>query len=214
MNDLSDELLLQRWQQDDKPAGKELYRRYFPVVRRYFYNKAGVDECDDLVGATFLRCHQGLQTFRGEATFKTFILKVARNVFADHCRRRATQRKHLAGVTPSSDEVSARDLAKSPFSIVADGQQARLLLEGLRTLPLEIQELLELFYWEELSGSEVASVLEIPEGTVRGRLKSARRQLNERLQQLAGSPEELASTVSDLDGWARKIRAGMGRTPE
>ena len=210
MAEASDEALLSRWQQGDETAGKLLYRRYFPVVHRYFRNKASAEEFDDLVQSTFLGCHRGLQTFRHEASFKTFILKIAHNVFVSHCRKRIREREH-DGPTPGSDDLSVADLAKSPFSVVADSRQARLLLAALRALPRDVQALLELFYWEEQSGREIGEILDLPEGTVRGRLASARRQLEARMVALASSPEELASTVSDLEGWAKKIRAQMGR---
>jgi len=210
MTEASDEVLLSRWQQGDETAGKLLYRRYFPVVHRFFRNKASADEFDDLVQSTFLGCHKGLQKFRHEASFKTFILTVANNVFASHCRKQIREREH-SGPTPDSDDVSVADLAKSPFSVVADSRQARLLLAALRALPHAVQALLELFYWEEQSGREIGEILGLPEGTVRGRLTSARRQLEDKMQGLASSPEELASTLSDLEGWAKKIRVEMGR---
>lgn len=210
MTDEADDLLLSRWQQGDERAGKLLYRRYFPVVHRYFRNKASTDEFDDLVQSTFLACHRGLRTFRGESSFKTFVLTIAHRVFANHCRKRTVERRHV-GPLPNSDSLSAAAVARSPFSAVAEGQQARLLLAALRALPIDVQALLELYYWESLSGREIGVVLGIPEGTVRGRLTSARRQLEIRMAALASSPDALASTLSDLDGWARKVRDAMGR---
>lgn len=210
MTEASDEVLLGRWQQGDEAAGKLLYRRYFPVVHRYFRNKASAQEFDDLVQSTFLECHRGLRTFRGEASFKTFILTIAHNVFVSHCRKQGRRREHEAGPSDPA-ELSVLDVAKSPFSLISDSREARLLLAALRALPIEVQALLELFYWEEQSGREIGEILDVPEGTVRGRLTSARRQLESKLQGLATSPEELASTLSDLEGWAKQLRAAMGR---
>lgn len=141
-----DASLALRWQQGEKAAGELLYRRYFPTVLNYFRNKVGDAERGDLVADTFLRGQRGLQTFRGDASFKTFILKIAHNTLVDHYRRRANERKHADA---RDRELSAQDLARSPFSLIADSQQARLLLEALRRLPHELQELLELRFWEE-----------------------------------------------------------------
>lgn len=203
-----DASLALRWQQGEKAAGELLYRRYFPTVLNYFRNKVGDAERGDLVADTFLRGQRGLQTFRGDASFKTFILKIAHNTLVDHYRRRANERKHADA---RDRELSAQDLARSPFSLIADSQQARLLLEALRRLPHELQELLELRFWEELTGPEIAEVLGIPEGTVRSRLSAAKERLERGLAELASSPDLLASTLSDLDGWARKLRTQMGR---
>ena len=87
-----------------------------------------------------------------------------------------------------------------------------LLARALRSIPLDLQVALELHYWEELSGPELAAVLEIPEGTVRSRLRRGRELLAERLQAFACDDAALAkSSLDDIDGWASSLKAFMGR---
>jgi RNA polymerase sigma-70 factor (ECF subfamily) len=89
------------------------------------------------------------------------------------------------------------------------------LLHALRRLPMDHQITLELYYWENLSGSELAEVLEVPEGTVRGRIRRAKTLLEASLAELAESPQQLESTVANLEGWALSLRdkAGVPKKP-
>ena len=59
----------------------------------------------------------------------------------------------------------------------AQHEEQRLLLEALRRIPLDLQIAIELHYWEGMSGPDLAQVLDIPEGTVRSRLRRAREPL-------------------------------------
>ena len=93
--------------------------------------------------------------------------------------------------------------------MLAGTQEQRLLLEGLRRTPLDSQVVLELYYWERLSGRELGEVLGIPEDTARSRIRRAKDLLHRALRSIEESPEVLQSTMEDLEGWAAKIRAGF-----
>jgi RNA polymerase sigma-70 factor (ECF subfamily) len=75
--------------------------------------------------------------------------------------------------------TSLLDLGVSPSTAFAKDEEQRLVLEGLRRLPVDQQILLELFYWQDLKGPELAKVLDVAEATVRTRLFRARQQLRE-----------------------------------
>ncbi len=80
------------------------------------------------------------------------------------------------------------------------------MLEGLRRIPVECQEVLELHYWERMETAEIAEIIGVPRGTVKTRLQRGRRLLASRLERLSASPHVLRSTLSDLDGWAQGLR--------
>ena len=65
---------------------------------------------------------------------------------------------------------------------------------------------MELYYWEALTGAELGLVLDVPEGTARTRLRRAKQLLEEAMTELAESPEQLRTTMGDLEAWARGIR--------
>lgn len=200
--------LLEAWQAGDADAGNRLFHRHFDRVSWFFQNKVS-DGLEDLIQETFLACVESRDKFRRESSFRAFLLGVANNVLRSHYRKRARSDARLDfGVT------SARDLNPSPSTIVAKKAETKLLLKGLRAIPLDSQVLLELYYWERLSGPELAEALEVPEGTVRTRLRRARQLLQKAIEQLAQSEGTALTTIQGLEEWAREIKeAGLGVSP-
>lgn len=196
--------LLAAWRGGDRRAGEQLFERHFDAVARFFRNK--VDSgIDDLIQRTFLGCVEGKDRFRGESSFRTFLFAVAHNVLGKHYRSQRRQGERIDfGVT------SVHDLAPSPSVIIARHHEHRVLLQALRCIPLDHQIVLELYYWEEMSASQTAEVLGIPEGTVRGRVRKAKELLKKELAKLARSPQELETTVGNLERWAAALRQQMG----
>ena len=112
---------------------------------------------------------------------------------------------------PSLALLSIHDLAPSPSQVAAQHAEQRLLLEGLRRLPLEHQLVLELYFWEPLTAGEIGEVLDLPEGTVRTRIRRAKQLLLARLRELDATPRVLESTLTDLERWASSLRAALTR---
>src|SRR4051794_26389001 len=82
----TDAELLADWSLGSSAAGEELIERHFMAVRRFFLNKAGC-EVEDLVQETFLACVEARTRFKGQASFKTFLLAIARNQLLKHMSR-------------------------------------------------------------------------------------------------------------------------------
>ena len=125
----------------------------------------------------------------------------------------AAPRKSSAVVTsgpPAAQPPVRMPDAGSVADRVATRQEHKLLLRGLRELPLELQTLVELAYWEGLSDRELADVAEVAPGTVKSRLRKARQLLEQELTRLAPTPQLLASTQQSLRAWADGIRAKTG----
>ena len=193
----SDAELLERWRGGDRDSGEVLFERYYALVERFFLNKVG-DAITDLVQETFIRCLKNHDKIRGQ--FRVYLFGVAYNVLHEHLRKR-----YRDGGAPG--DVSIRDMADGPVTLVAERRDHRLLLEALRSIPSDDQVILELHYWESLTTDEIAEVLEIPGPSARRRLQSARDKLGEVMHELTDSPHPLASTVACLDDWARDCRA-------
>lgn len=197
---LTDSELLDRWAAGDTAAAEELLDRYFEGICRFFRNKVGGD-VDDLIQQTFSICVQTRDRLRNKSSFRAYLYTVARNEVYAHYRR---LRRTRQGFDPSVSSV--QDLDPSPSQVLAKDQQQRLLLTALRRIPLELQIALELRYWEQLSGPELAEVLEIPEGTVRSRLRRGTQMLREQLGVITSQEEDLLESVTNFDQWASRIR--------
>lgn len=193
----SDFDLLDAWRAGDGEAGNQLFERHFESIYRFLCHKTSRDPAD-LVQAVFLACVEGRDSFRGESSFRTYLYAVARKLLYKHYRDR----------DPGADfgVTSLADFGPTP-SLLADKRVAdRLLLEALRAIPLELQIALELHYWEQMPGPEIARVLDLAEGTVRSRLRRAKEALEQKLAELSRSPRELETTLANLDQWAHGLR--------
>jgi RNA polymerase sigma-70 factor (ECF subfamily) len=132
---------------------------------------------------------------------RAYLLGIARNKLLQHhdeWRRRGSKAvavgESLAGQGPTAS------------SIVAQGDQQRLVLRALARLPLDFQVAVELFYWESLSVREIAHVLAIAEGTVKSRLSRARGMLKDAIAELDAEPALVETTIRDLDKWIASMR--------
>ncbi len=193
--------LATRWSAGDREAGERLFERHYAAVARFFSNKVGLGAtASDLVQKTFLACLEGLSRFRGDGSFRSYLFSIAYRVLCRHYRARRRKPQHF-----DFTAVSVHDLDPSPSRVVAQREEQRVLLEGLRRLPLDDQVLLELIYWESITVAQAAVILETPLGTTKSRLLRARRRLERALEELAHG-SLLASTRSALDDWARGIR--------
>lgn len=199
---VADEQLLESWRGGDAAAGSELFDRHFRSIARFFANKV-TDGVEDLVQRTFLACVEGRDRFQGSSSFRTYLFGCAHNILREHIRGRRKAAQVDFGVT------SAHDVGPGPSTVFSRQREEKLLLHALRQIPLDHQVVLELFYWEQLSGRELAEVLGEPEGTVRTRLRRGRQLLEEQLAKLADSPALLRTTTSNLEDWARALRDRM-----
>lgn len=194
--------LYRRWVAGDRDAGGELIRRYFDAVGRFLATKvSSPNDVQDLIAQTFEVCAKSLGRFEERSSFRTYLFGVANNVARDYIKKK--QRR--------PEEIDFRvtrlaDLGPTPSLIMGHDKEQQLLLHALRAIPYELQVIIELSFFEEMSRTQIAEVLDLPAGTVASRLRRAKAQLFEELERLAASPELLESTLHGLRDWAAEIR--------
>lgn len=205
MAEKTDLELFDEWTRGVHGAAGELFERHFEAIDRFFRNKVNEGH-DDLVQQTFEACIESHHRFRRDSSFRTYLFAIAHNVLRSHFRQRKRQ-SHL-----EFTEVSACDLAPGPSTMFRARREQQLLLEALRRIPLDYQIVLELYYWEALPGSAIADIVELPENTVRSRLRKGKQLLHKKLTVLARNGDELRSTLGDLEQWARSIHGSLETT--
>lgn len=191
--------LLDRWCAGDSAAGNALFHRHFEALYRFFEHKTD-GEIDDLVQETFLACLRGRESFRRQSSFRTYLFAIARHMLFGYWRRRASKPEML-----DFNEISVESLSTSPSHRVARKQDRAALLLALRSLPLDQQLLLEMFYWEELERDQLAEVFDVAAATIGSRLFRARQALQE---QLGTDPAATGDQIEDFDSWAKQIGRG------
>ena len=195
MDDIS---LLERWRDGDREAGNLLFERHFAVVCNFFRNKVS-DGVDDLIQRTFVTCLEIEPNFRGDATFRSFLLGIARNVLFRHFRERSRDGRTFAPL-----ETSVCDIDPTPSVMLAGRQRHAHLLEALRKLPVDLQIALELYFWESWTMKEIAVAQGIPPGTAASRLRRAKEALKQTLATGGTVPSD-----ADLERWAAEIRSTL-----
>lgn len=201
---MDDAELFKAWAGGDQSAGETLYRRYFDPLYRFFRAKAP-DDYEDLIQNTMLECVRSRERFRGDAPFRAYLFGVARHRLLHHLRRKGSNRFDF-----EASQNSVADVDPRPSSVMARKAEQRLLLEAMRRVPVDLQIAMELHYWEDMTTAELAEVLEIPQGTVKSRLRRGREALQEELAKLTHDPALRDAASGGVETWAKEIRALVG----
>jgi RNA polymerase sigma factor (sigma-70 family) len=202
-----DAALLMAWADGDQAAGRQLFARCIGPLYRFFCNKVDTG-IEDLIQDTLLTSLTARKNLRSEADFRTFLFGIARHKLYKRWRAMAGPRGRVDFAT-----TSLAALQSTPSHAVARAQSQAMLLTALRELPAELQVALELYYWEELSAGEIAEVLEVPEGTVRSRLRRAKQLLQASLAGRVDLPQG-ADAERELDAKVRRLRSVLAPDAE
>ena len=194
-----DRELLERWRGGDARAGEALFERHATSLVFFFRNKMP-GGCEDFVQQTFLALIERHTQLEPNTNLRAYLFGIAHNILRKHLRKLSRSPGFDPGVT------SAADIDPSPSAIVAKKHEHRLLLEGLRRIPLDHQVALELFYWEGLNAAEIAEIMGISHSAMRSRLSKARALLEQAIAKLAPSTAIADSTCGGLEQWAADIR--------
>jgi RNA polymerase sigma factor (sigma-70 family) len=195
---LSDEQLLMEWRAGEARAGELLFNRHFETARRHLVNRVeNANDVEDLVQRAFLACVEARDRVD---RFRPYLLGTIRQLVYAYWtgRSRARSNVPIEGI-PIADHTS------SPSSMAARSVRERRVLEALRCLPLREQIALELFYWERLTGRELAQVLGVPESTARSVLRRAKSAFGQEVRRMESFDRVPESTDDNLDAWARRI---------
>lgn len=175
-----DDELVRRAVGGDLDAFGRLVDRHHPVVARVTTRMVGAGEAEDVSQDAFLRAFHRLEQFRGQAPFRSWLLRIAHNAALDHLARRRPE-----PVDPDTVEhsPSAQPASRLPADRLEVRERIERLEDKLAALPPAHRSVLVLRDVEGLSYEEIATVTESPLGSVKGRLHRARRELIDILRQ-------------------------------
>lgn len=164
-----DALLVRRLDRGDTDALRLLYDRYggivFALTYRVLGDRQAAEECTQDVFVSAWRTAGSYEAGRGRVS--TWLLAIARNRAIDATRRRAAR-----PVDPVEDVWSAEQ-APDTADLVSQTDEAVRLAAALAELPDAQREAISLAYFDGLSHAEIATRLDVPVGTVKGRIRLA-----------------------------------------
>ena len=148
------------------------WERVFAYAYRLTYNKI---DAEDITQETFLRAFRNLAKYTPDAPFKSWLLRIATNLFLDY-KKSAQNRDVISG------EMSQYMRTAPSAETIADQRELLTeLWEVIQTLTKEQQVVILLRAVERLDYPEIAGMLDIKESTARWHMYEARRILRRKL---------------------------------
>jgi RNA polymerase sigma-70 factor (ECF subfamily) len=183
-----DRALVERFRAGDEAAFDALVRnnqdRVYGLLWRMLGNR---EDALDLAQDTFVRAYRGIDGFRAEARFSTWVygiaLNLARNRLRDRTRKGRDRGMSLETLeTDAPGAVPAGAAADCPRAAAEHGELTAALEACLEHLPETLRGAFALRVFEGLAYEEIADAMECPRGTVKSRLNDARRRLADCLE--------------------------------
>ncbi len=187
---LTDHHLLAATKEGDETAFAELVRRYRNQITNYVYRMTNdYETAVDLAQETFMRVYAAADRYQTTYAFSTYIYRIATNLAISELRRRKRRRLvSLTGFFQSQDssgeatELDPPDASPLQDVTVVEGERRSAVARAIATLPEKYRAPLVLRDVEERSYEEIASILQMSEGTVKSRINRARTFLRDKLQ--------------------------------
>ncbi|MBR3950603.1 MAG: RNA polymerase sigma factor [Bacteroidaceae bacterium] len=165
MRHTNDTLLISRVMLfDDRRAFATLVEQHQPTIRRFFLHQTMGDEMlsDDLAQETFIKLYYSIKQFKGLANLSTYLYRIAYNVLQDHLRRNR--------FTHTTDII--------PECVISTHNDTHIdITRALQQLTPTERAAITLYYIDDRKVEDVASILQLPAGTVKSHLSRARNKI-------------------------------------
>ena len=140
------------------------------VERFVRYRLPSQTDADDVLQEVYLSAYRNFSGLKNKDAFKPWIISIARNKCNDYFRVKAAQ------MEISIEELSQQELSAGRLGISV----VHTVRETLDRLGDKDKQILYLYYWKELPQTEIAKILDIPVGTVKSRLHTAKRNFKDK----------------------------------
>lgn len=162
-----------RVKQGDLRAFEELVVRHRGTAVRIAAGIVGRDDAEDVAQDAFLRALHRIDSFRSDAPFRVWLMRIVTNTALNAKARR----RPIPVENPEEPEPSPEGEALSPASLLERSEARERLASKITLLRPEHRAVLVLRDLEGLSYGDIAAVVDVPIGTVKGRLHRARAEL-------------------------------------
>lgn len=148
----------------DKEAFGELYERYVEKIYNYVYYRTGNHhDAEDLTARVFFRAMGHIENYTERGVpFQAWLYRIAHNLVANWHRDRGRRK-----VIPLDEFIAASLKSDAPDRQAEDREEREALLNAIRRLPDERQQLLTLKFVEHLSNAEIGAIMDRTEGAIK-----------------------------------------------
>ena len=160
--ELDEAALIERAKVDSEAFGS-LYKRYVDRIYNYVYYRTGnIHDAEDLTARIFYRALRHIGNYQDQgAPFAAWLYRIARNMVANWYRDNKNDR-----MLPL-ESADGRGGGHSPEALVVDMEDRDALLQAIRQLPPERQELLILKFVERMPNAEIGRIMGRSEGAIK-----------------------------------------------
>ena len=184
-------LLVRRCVSGDAAAWEEIVQKYHRRIYNICYRFAGsTDDAQDLTQEVFIKMYRTLNSYDVDrGAFMTWVTTMTRNLLVDHFRKTKQERLTDSLDTTASDHEDAMPMSEripdhgpAPDSRVQSREAGDTVHQALQKLSPELREAVILRDLQDMDYKEIATVLKVPEGTVKSRINRGRAELARLLQ--------------------------------
>jgi RNA polymerase sigma-70 factor (ECF subfamily) len=170
LRSLADEDLMQLVRRGQAPAFEAVYERHASAAFALAYRIVGTrNGAEDVSQEAFLNIwRSGARYDRSRGSVRTWLLGIVHHRAIDHLRRATVHDKRRASDEGMEERFEARERTDVE---VARREEARTVRDAIGALPAEQSQVIELAYFGGFTHTEIASMLETPVGTVKGRMR-------------------------------------------
>ncbi|HLW86369.1 MAG TPA: sigma-70 family RNA polymerase sigma factor [Candidatus Sulfotelmatobacter sp.] len=183
-------MLVRRCIAGDGVAWEEIVRTYNRRIYNICYRFAGSgDDAEDLTQEVFIKMYRTLSSYdHTKGAFATWVTTITRNLLVDHFRKGKQQRltdsidatSEHEDALPLSEQI--QDQSAPPDAHVRSREVSETVHAALSRLSPELREAVILRDLQDMDYREIATVLKVPEGTVKSRINRGRAELARLLQ--------------------------------
>ncbi len=182
LKEMDDEALIKQFQNGNREVYRFLVERHQERIRNLLFSIFhDSDYIEDLAQEVFIKAYQALPNFRFEASFYTWLYRIAVNKSRDELRKKKIRRFFSF---QTLDEGIENELDKRISVPPEDRDTQELVSLGLKSLPEKFRIAVVLKDIDGLTYEEIAKVMDCELGTVKSRISRARSMLRKALKPL------------------------------
>jgi len=171
---IKEKKLIAEVQNGDVSAFTKLVNQYSEQVLTLAYRiVSSREDAEDIAQKVFIKVYNGINQFRGDASFSSWLYTIVKNECYSHLRKKRPEMISLDEKADFIDSISITYPENTPESIDTKVDFQELVMECLKKLPPKYNIVIQLYFYQQLRYVEIAEILQIPLSTVKTHLHRA-----------------------------------------